>query len=437
MSVSTDEMYNAESRYLHKMYRIHFSANKTLDVTKSDYLMSSSILEETQKASSTPFGEVVSSELTITLVNSNEMFNPKNTSGPYYDYIRRGIKIEAFIRPDEVDEWDPIGVFYVANWSTLSSGMTAEVTAYDALYSVLNAPVPSLPISRNIAFSDFMIEYFKLFGIDINVDDAIDFVLPYGFTSGYTDNRKLLTDLMTAAIADCFCSHDGKVNIRSKTAERDLRATFKDDNQIISVAVTQSLTADYDSAIVLCNALQESAEQSVLSIKDLHITPGTFNVERTNFSVDKVVSVRSIKVVSDASVKPVKFNATADFIQCSLQSASETDVSIDIIGKALDTVSSVVSTEGSSSIEIESSFIQTLEAANAVCDYADRYVKADTPELNLTIRGNPKLSLGDKIEVDSTRYKLRYVGLLTRVQYNYSGSLSCEATLTNVAIEEV
>ena len=46
MSISTDEMYNSHSRFIHKKFVIHFSASEILEVSKSDYLVQSSILEE-------------------------------------------------------------------------------------------------------------------------------------------------------------------------------------------------------------------------------------------------------------------------------------------------------------------------------------------------------------------------------------------------------
>lgn len=437
MSVSTDAMYNSNSRYLHKMYRIHFSNTVVLEVLKSNYLISSSILDESYKTSSSPFGDITSNELELSLLNENGIFNPKNTKGPYYSYIRRGIKIEAFIRPDEVDEWDPVGVFYVTDWNTSSNGMAAEVVANDKLYSILNAPVPSIGISRDVAFADFIADYFTLFDAEVIVDKSIDLILPYGFTSGYTDNRELLADLMIAAVADCFCLHDGSIVIRSKTSPRELRATITDDDQIISVSIKQSISTDYDSVSVTCNAMQESAEQNILAIEALRVEPGITTTELTKFSTDRVVSVKSIRTDGDASVRPISFNATADDIVVTLQGTASTDIKIDVVGTVLEAVSSIVSTEGFSAVSLDSSFVQTIKNANAVCEYTDRYINDDLSTLELSVRGNPKLQLGDKIHVSSNRYRAEFTGILVKAQYNYSGGLSCDITLITDMTQEV
>ena len=91
MAASTDAMYNAESRYIHERFLIYFTS-VPLEVTKSNYLVSSSVLEESSKLSDSPFGTITSNELTLSLFNESGLFNPQNTSSPYYGQIKKGIK---------------------------------------------------------------------------------------------------------------------------------------------------------------------------------------------------------------------------------------------------------------------------------------------------------------------------------------------------------
>ena len=51
----------------------------------------------------------------------------------------------------------------------------------------------------------------------------------------------------------------------------------------------------------------------------------------------------------------------------------------------------------------------------------------------LTVRGNPKLSLGSLLEINSSRYKTQYVGLLIKASYEYVGSLHCKMTLIDAS----
>lgn len=438
MSVSTDAMYNAASRYLHQKLNIHFTEGETpLEVTTSNYLVSSSVLEETHRTSPTPFGDVTSNELSFSIYNEDSIFNPENSASPYYGKIRRGIRIEVFIRPDEVDEWDPQGVFYVTDWSTDSSGITASVTAHDKLHGILNAPVPATKIRQNVPFKDFIVDFFRMFGVQIIVDPQIDFVLPYGFTGGYSDVREFLVDAMIAANADCFCDHHGDVCIVSKTAPRALRATFTDNDQIVSASIRHTLATDYDSAAVTCNALQESKEQDVLSIESVAVLPGITRLEKTRFSRTPVVRVKSLRTEGVIMVKPISFVATSDEVTCSLQSTSEGETKLEIIGTVLETISSVIATEGSSAIEVNSLLVQTVHNATELSEFIDNYVKAELPTLDLVIRGNPRIQLGDKVLVDSGKYRLNYTGIVTQAEYSYAGSLSCKVTLTADTTKEV
>lgn len=436
MSVSTDEMYNAESRYLHQMFKIHFSSSEKPEITKSDYLISSSYFEESYKLSDSPFGDVTSNELSLTLFNENNVFNPINRSSKYYGLIKKGVKIEAFIRPDEVDEWDPIGVFYVNDWYTASSGLSAEVTANDALYNVLNGPVPSLPIFRNIPASEFLTLYFGYFGYSVDIDPSLDVIIPYIYTSEHNNNKAFLTDLMKSCLADCFCDHNGNIKVISKVSNREVRAKFTDDDQIINVNIKQSISTNYDSVLVACNKGQESAEQSILEVSEVSLVPGLNDTGKLEFSKHPVLSVRSIKTTGADVAKIPSFVATARDIDITIQSTSENSTELKVNGTVLETVSSTIGTEASAPLKVESKFIQEESRAEVVRQYAEAYVEANMPTLELTIRGNPRIPIGSKIEVDSVQYKVQYTGILIKASYEYVGSLSCNVTLADASVLE-
>lgn len=431
MSVSTDAMYNAESRYIHKMFKIHFSSSEVLEVTRDSYLVSSSVLEESYKLSDSPFGEVTSNEISITLFNDDGLFNPKNTSSKYYGLIKKGIKIEAFIRPDEVDEWDPFGVYYVTDW--YASGLQAEVTANDALYNVLNGSVPSFPVFRRISFAAFAKRYFAYFGYDVKVDSSIDTILPYVYTSEHSNNKIFLSDLLKSVLADCFCDHYGDIKIISKVAKRAVRAKLTDDDQIISITVKQSITTNYDSATVTYNKCQESSEKTLIDITDLPLSPGMNSTGKLTMSEHPVLSIRSLKTTGPEVSKVTTFNASAiDFVG-TIQSTTDTSTQFNVVGTKLDLVEITVGEDGDAPLNIKSNFIQEEARANIVKEYTEDYLNANMPILELTVRGNPKYQLGDILEVESSYYKTQYTGILIKASYEYIGSLSCNITLADAS----
>lgn len=437
MAVSTDAMYNAESRFLHKKYVIHFSASTTLDVTRDDCLMSSSILEDSYKLSDSPFGPVTSNELSLTLANIDGIFNPENKEGKYYGLIKKGVKIEAFIRPDEVDEWDPVGVFYVTDWYTSSTGSSAEITANDALYNVINGKVPSFPVFRDIPFSEFMTMYFEHFGLSVHIDDSIDYIIPFAYTSSYTSNKNLLSDMMLSALADCFCDHNGEVAIVSKVGSAAVRAKLTDNDQIISVSIKQSIVTSYDSSSVSYHMGQESQEQSVLSVSNVAVTPGLTKLDALQFSEQPVLGVNSIKLAGKDIVRATNFSATATDFECELQSTANTETQLDVKGTVLKTVVGTAGSLKEAPLKVDSKFIQSKDNAHKISEYIDKYLASTTPTLELKVRGNPRLNLGDLVEIDSTYYKVQAYGIIVSAKYDYVGSLSCVLTLADASGIEV
>ena len=80
---STDENYNAESRAIEQKIVISFEGMDPVALYRSDYLVSTSILEEAHSQSTTtPFGGITSNEIDVELLNENGIFTPSNQNSP-------------------------------------------------------------------------------------------------------------------------------------------------------------------------------------------------------------------------------------------------------------------------------------------------------------------------------------------------------------------
>lgn len=427
--------YNAETRYLEQKIIIYFSGIEPLEITRDNFLIDSSILEEAYSpGDSTPFGNVTSNELSFSLFNEHGLFNPENTASKYYGLIRKGIKVASFIKPVESYEWDSLGVFYVTDWTTNSNNMTVDVTANDILYNVINGDVPNFSVFRNISFKDFIIKYFSYFGCSVIIDDTINIILPYVYMSAYSDNKSFLTALMCSVLADCFCNHKGEITILSKISQRDVKDTFTDNDQIISISIKQSLVTNYDSAVVTCNKGQEGAEQNLLSINNINLVPGLNSLGKFKTSMSPILCVKHVKTVCKDNIKINSFNASDSEISCILQSTSNTVTSLDITGTTLEIIVSTIGTAGEAPLKVDSKFIQQENVANQIKDYAEAYVNVNTPTLELSVRGNPQLEIGDMVEINSTHYKVKYSGTIIKANYEYQGHLSCSLTLANASL---
>ena len=93
---------------------------------------------------------------------------------------------------------------------------------------------------------------------------------------------------------------------------------------------------------------------------------------------------------------------------------------------------SEISTPGTNPFKVTSNFIQSKAVADDVCSYSDTFVKAVAPTLELSIRGNPLLQLGDTVLIDSSKYNINYTGVIIKANYKYTGGLTCNLKLIAV-----
>lgn len=438
---TTDDNYNASTRYLEQKAIIYFSSSNILEITRDNYLITSSALEEAHSRSgSVPFGGVTSNELSLELLNEGGIFSPTNNKSPYYGLMKKGIKIELFIRPvveseneDEQYEWDPLGVYYITDWQAKVTGLIATITANDKLYKAFSKDLTALPISRNKTQKEFYEYIFENLGLQGDIDKTLNTLIRYAYIDRST--KELLSMLNMSALADCFCKHDGTLKVQHLTNIPALRATITDNDQVLSVKIEQSLDYDYDGVNLVYNLPQESNVQCVLSLKDMTIPKGISkrnNVSLTGTPLLKLCySILSgVKAhISSIEATPVSVNFSIDNPEIETE-----DCTVDIYGTLLVNNEITLGKEVENCLVINNLYIQESTYADIVYNHLNAYIRNLLPILELEVRGNPKLELGDVIQVDSDKYNLHYKGLLIRQTFDYDGSLKSTITLLNTSI---
>ena len=438
---TTDDNYNASTRYLEQKAIIYFSSSNILEITRDNYLITSSALEEAHSRSgSAPFGGVTSNELSLELLNEGGIFSPTNNKSPYYGLMKKGIKIELFIRPvveseneDEQYEWDPLGVYYITDWQAKVTGLIATITANDKLYKAFSKDLTALPISRNKTQKEFYEYIFDNLGLQGDIDKTLNTLIRYAYIDRST--KELLSMLNMSALADCFCKHDGTLKVQHLTNIPALRATITDNDQVLSVKIEQSLDYDYDGVNLVYNLPQESNVQCVLSLKDMIIPKGISkrnNVSLTGTPLLKLCySILSgVKAhISSIEATPVSVNFSIDNPEIETE-----DCTVDIYGTLLVNNEITLGKEVENCLVINNLYIQESAYADIVYNHLNAYIRNLLPILELEVRGNPKLELGDVIQVDSAKYNLHYKGLLIRQTFDYDGSLKSTITLLNTSI---
>ena len=374
------------------------------------------------------------------LLNEGGIFSPTNNKSPYYGLMKKGIKIELFIRPvveseneDEQYEWDPLGVYYITDWQAKVTGLIATITANDKLYKAFSKDLTALPISRNKTQKEFYEYIFDNLGLQGDIDKTLNTLIRYAYIDRST--KELLSMLNMSALADCFCKHDGTLKVQHLTNIPALRATITDNDQVLSVKIEQSLDYDYDGVNLVYNLPQESNVQCVLSLKDMIIPRGISkrnNVSLTGTPLLKLCySILSgVKAhISSIEATPVSVNFSIDNPEIETE-----DCTVDIYGTLLVNNEVTLGKEVENCLVINNLYIQESAYANIVYNHLNAYIRNLLPILELEVRGNPKLELGDVIQVDSDKYNLHYKGLLIRQTFDYDGSLKSTITLLNTSI---
>lgn len=437
---ATNDDFNANSRSLLFKIDIYFDglSNTPTTVTKADYLMSVSGLDETGAEDTNPLGAVSANEVDIVLFSQNGLFNPANTESPYYGKMKTKVPLRPYIKIDneEVD-WAPLGVFYVTDWTAPRGGTQATISASDIMQLLFNRGTSSLSVVQQETMGDFCSRIFDHLGASVSVDESLTEILDYSYSVGTV--KETLQELTKAALAYCTTDMEGNI-IFEPFQVRDTVATLTDSDQIFDVEIKQSALKTYDGVALTYYLHQLSDQEELINVTDLTVPADGLQVDPIAFSNTPLWVLTSLKLLAvggtigytDATLSP-------DSLQLTLTNPQSVALACDITARGIyvDTTSTQLSNdEEENPLEIDNKYIQNATYASAYKEILERFVNNPIPTVTLTVRGNPLINVGDTVEVQSTRYKLTYKGVVLRHSYKYTGGLTSELTLLNALILE-
>lgn len=437
MPATTDSAYNSKSRMLESMLKIYFDEADPLIVTKNDYLIAWDLLEEVSADNSVPFSTVSANELSFELVNTGDIFNPANIGGAYYNKIKTGVLVELYIRPISTGipyDWDKLGEFYLTDWQVGFAASTVSATATDQISRVINATRVKLPVSENISYSAFITSFFTKVGAPITIDPPITGTLRYGYH--IAQNADFLNNVAGGLQVFIYCNHNGSIVARYMHETVALAHTISDDDQIIEPTTKQSILLQYDGASVCAKIPQLSPVTTLYTEPDIDTSEATPFTDRA-FSNIPVANVTYVQATGDGlpNITALQYNAT-DILNFTLQNAFKGRV--ELCGQYIQTID-VYNEDPNckNALKFSSIYIQTEDYLRTFKAFMDAYVRAPLPIVEVTVRGNPRMELGQKIRVQSDRFRLDFTGILIRQALKYDGGLSGTLTLLNASVLEV
>lgn len=470
-----EEAYNAKSRRIEWKLDIFFNGatQDPVSVVRDNFLISAEVLEEAMSSSNTPWGNVSANELTASIRNEGDIFNPTNTSGIYYNKIKSGLKINVYIRPAVSDrddiarqeeleayahsflaehtheeirhmghtdleyDWDPFGVFYVADWVTKAGGLTAEITAYDRISDVLGAAKAKMKVLRDVTKSDFIQNFFDIVGVPVVIDSAFSDVLPFGYH--IETNKDFLNNVSAGMNAFIFCDHYGRVLARYMRHVLPTAHTITDNDQIVSISAQQGIMMDYDGIQLYWKVPQLSSSVEILSVRNLVIPVDKLEVVSQVFSKQPVADVLYAKLTIANKAQVIWHQATSIDLDYKVTNNDHVKFSstLSFFGRVVETADTVVSGTGNNLLKLDNIYVQTQEQFNSMKRFLNAWISGIPPLIEITVRGNPQFEIGQKIHVESERFNTVFDGVVVRQKLHYDGGMSGTLTLMNSRILEV
>ena len=429
--------YDKSTRHILGKIDIFFDGyeNEPTTIDMSNYLIDYQIVEEASAEDKNPLGAISANELTFTLTNFNSIFSPSNVNGPYYGKIKTGVMVKPYIKPDDATiDWTPLGVYFVSDWSSKMSSAIAFVTCCDVIQDLLLSTMPDLDVKLNVTFTNYIKYVLSMYGfVNAEVDETLNALLPYGFIA-YDKTPDILQAIVEASMSVLVTTRLGSLAVK-KLRRRTPVATFTDSNQLISVDVEQSIIKTYNGVKLTYVIPQLSEDREVLVVDNLRIPKGTTTHNLIKYS-KPVFNISAVALSGNVPSIIEKYTSTNFGITLvtRLDAEEGTSSKLSVTGKNIDLVKQELNDGLTNMLEVYNPYIQ-------VSNYADNYkasltnfVNADIPVLELTVRGNPDITIGETVEVHSDKYKLDFVGIVKRTVLKYSGNLTCNMTLLNAEV---
>ena len=430
--------YDKPTRHILGKLEVFFDGyeNEPIIIDMSNYLIDYQVVEEASAEDKNPFGAISANELTFTLTNFNSIFSPSNVNGPYYGKIKTGVMVKPYIKPgdDAIVDWTPLGVYFVSDWNSKMGSATAFVTCYDVIQELLLSSMPDLDVKLNVTFTNYIKYVLGMYGFtNAEVDESLSELLPYGFIA-YNETPDILQSIVEAAMSVLVATRLGSLAVK-KLRRGTPVATFTDSNQLISADVEQSIIKTYNGVKLTYVIPQLSDDREVLVVDNLAIPVG----KTTHNPIKYTKPVFNISAVSLTGTVPCsidKYTSTNFGITLitTLNSDESTSSKLIVTGKNIDLVEQELNDGLTNMLEVYNPYIQLSDYADTYKESLTNFVNADIPVLELTVRGNPDIIIGDTVEVHSDKYKVDFVGIVKRTVLKYSGNLTCNMTLLNAEV---
>ena len=431
---------NSDVRQLKPKIHMYINGNdKTPLVLYDDMIIDMDISEELTTGVDKIIGNVCSNELSFTLYNENDNFTITNEEGMYSSKMKTGIKIEVFIcvkLPDNTFYDINMGVFYMDDMKTSSNTQSANITAYDRLYSILDKPIPIIPLLINKPIYSIYEELFDALGyvknIDYKIDNTLSDIVDFGFLPDTTIGEAL-SSLSESCGAIVTVDRYNCIVVKNQLNLNNSNIELSADNQILEIENIPSISNSYSSVnikSIRCNVKDSSEE--LLKLEDITLPPGITELKNMKLKNGPILYVTAIEVKHGFDVSVIDYTLNSYDVNLTLHNKSgESNVSITIWGICLDTVEQSFikvneDIDNNKSMTINCALPRKQESLYEYADFLLQLGSGLSSSISLLVRGNPTITLLDIIDINTPNQYFNGKLMPIQCRYRFSDALECE-----------
>lgn len=428
---------SAPSRMVRGRVEVFFDGDAQPPVSFiDDEIVYIDLLEEARVDYNNPIGRVSSNEVTVCFNNSHRYFTPSNTSSPYHGRLRPNLLVKPYLSleiQEDVFEEIPLGSFRAGDWDAPSGSAEATIVCWDRLNELMDMEVPLIRVQKNTTVKNMFEILFSILNLnnaEYNVDNSLTQHILRGW---FQDNsvRGALNSLCVAGNCNVVVDRYNVIQVRPNVKQEEPVATFNDETQIISGDNPQRFLDIYSTVRVKYKVPFLKDRELLLRLDELVLPSGTTTLSPLTFTNGPVMTVEELRLLNakNARIVDISYGAWTTSITLSNIGPSEI-VTLEIWGQPIGTVgaeyvATIQNPTFQKVISIESSLIQSQDAAHAFANGLLEYVSDPTANFKFELRGDPSIELNDVVKMLDPADRIPDVNIIvTRHALRYDGALS-------------
>ena len=366
--------------------------------------------------------ELPKSEISFSISNIDELYNPYNTQGlSKYLIERQEITVNYGYKLDDKIEWIKGGKFYMSAWDAKQNGLSAEFKARDILEFMSGTYYKGLYNENGTSLYDLAEAVLQDADLPLNSDGSVKWVIDDSMKNIYTiaplpvDTCANCLQLIANA-GGCIICQDREGILRIK---RILLSSSDTDGYVInhfnSYSKSElSLSKPLKQVDVPLYSFSKATETSELF-------KGTMSINGTN-DVVITYSGTATDVTATLSEGAVLNKATYYSNACVLNITASGDVMITLNGYSLEQSSvqiTTISGVDGETVTVNNPLITSQERAVEVGSWVEKYMR-NRMILSSQWRADPRLDALDIIDNEND-YIINKT-IMTNVKYSYNGA---------------